>query len=233
MWSFAMYGSGQHAIVFGYDDLTHFHPTSVSAAFYCAAEPHHTEHLLSGEWQGVALADLMTEAQIQPDVTGAIIYSSDGTQLALPMAWLEHAVLANKLNGKILTMEQGFPVRLIVPGLTACAMPRWVERIEWVTETVNPPMYTENVALITSPRSGDLLSQYAQIQGLAIAVNRSLSSLEISIDDGDWFSVPIQVEPNQVKNWSLDWTPPGAGQYRLRIRPSLSSSMQSVTITVS
>lgn len=227
-----MYGRVQRAIVFSYHDLNQLSSSTVQSALYCVAEPQHPEHLLSGEWRGVALADLLLEAQPQLEANSAIIYGADGSQLTLPKAWLENAMLATRLNDERLTPEQGFPVRLIVPGLTACNMPRWVERIEWVTETVDPPIVAENNAWITSPKQGAVLSQRVQIQGLAIAANGSISSIELNIDDGDWFSVPLHVQPNQMMSWSLEWTPPGAGQYGIRVRPSSSLAVHPVIITV-
>ncbi len=228
-----MYGRVQQAIVFGYDDLNRLSTSTTRAALYCVTEPGHPEHLLSGEWRGIALTDLLLEAQLQPDANSAIIYSADGNRLALPAARLENAMLATQFNGDLLTLEQGFPVRLIVPGLTACDMPRWVERIEWVTEVVSPPIAAENITWITSPKQGEVLSQQVQIQGLAIAVNDSISSIELSIDDGDWFSIPIHVEINQMASWSLEWTPPSNGQYGLRVRTYSSLAAHSVMVTVS
>lgn len=232
LWSFAMYGRVRRAVVLGYEDLSQLPLTTIYAALYCAAEPQHPEHLLSGEWQGAALADLMAEAELQPGANSAVIYGADGSQLALPATALEGAVLATRLNGEALTAEQGFPARLIVPGLTACDMPRWVERIEWSAETATPPAPAQNIAVITSPPPGAFISQQVHLQGLALAADQVVSAVELSIDDGDWFAIPLHIEANHMARWSLDWTPPGAGQYGLKVRAAASVNTHQVTIIV-
>ncbi|MBE2182906.1 MAG: molybdopterin-dependent oxidoreductase [Anaerolineae bacterium] len=232
VWSFAMHGRVQNAAVLSYNDLNQLPSTTINAILCCATEPHHPEHLIAGEWQGVALVDLMADALIDAEVNSAIVYSADGSQLALPAAWLEHALLATMLNGRILTPEQGYPARLIIPGLTACQSPRWVERIEFVNEITEPPQLARNIALITSPQTGANVGERLLVEGLVIAPAQAAAGVELSIDDGPWFTIPMQVKSNHAARWSLDWTPPGAGQYALRARTA-SSSVHQITIIVS
>ncbi len=81
-------------------------------------------------WSGVGLFDVLHAAGVSAAATTATITSITGHQIVLPLAELEHAVLATHVGGEVLLPGHGYPVRLVVPGHRGYRWVKWVERIE-------------------------------------------------------------------------------------------------------
>jgi DMSO/TMAO reductase YedYZ molybdopterin-dependent catalytic subunit len=111
------------------------------------AQPQHTARLpiacvegwtTTQEWTGVRLADLARLAGVErPD--GAFVRSLqpkgilaetslDGDAVRDP-----DALLALKVNGADLSMDHGFPARIIVPALPGVHNTKWVAAIEFAS----------------------------------------------------------------------------------------------------
>jgi len=73
----------------------------------------------TSEWTGVALATLLAEAGIQKSARWLLAEGGDAALLtrSIPVAKaLDDALVAYAQNGEPLRPEQGFPVRLVLPG---------------------------------------------------------------------------------------------------------------------
>ncbi|GAB3870673.1 hypothetical protein GCM10029964_005610 [Kibdelosporangium lantanae] len=86
-------------------------------------------------WTGVRVADLLTAAGVRPGVPISV-KSMETTGLyrasVLPG---EHTkdpltLLALKLNGEVLTMDHGYPARIIAPSRPGVLQTKWVNRLE-------------------------------------------------------------------------------------------------------
>jgi sulfane dehydrogenase subunit SoxC len=89
--------------------------------------------LLSGsEWTGVKLSTLLDEAGVHPRATWVIAESADGAGMSrsIPM-WkaMDDAMIALYQNGEPLRPEQGFPMRVLLPGFEGNTNVKWVRRL--------------------------------------------------------------------------------------------------------
>lgn len=94
-------------------------------------------------WGGVLLLDVLKEAGIDendPDIEHIRFYGHDGDitgstygasiPLAKAMDGRGDVLLAYEMNGKELTRDHGYPLRVIVPGVAACRSVKWLKKIE-------------------------------------------------------------------------------------------------------
>ncbi len=84
-------------------------------------------------YTGVPLKYLLEEAGLKPKAKWLLVEGGDaaGMNRSLPIEKaLEDTLVAWKMNGEALRKEQGYPVRLVVPGWEGNIWVKWLRRIE-------------------------------------------------------------------------------------------------------
>lgn len=191
-------------------------------------------HGLTGccEWTGVPLALLLRETGVRPGASWIVAEGGDGSgnERSLPMAKaLDDVLVAYGQNGEALRPENGYPLRLIVPGWTANISVKWLRRLTVVDrpyltrmDTVGQPVLVrdgkarslsfvmEAKSVITSPAAGQRLSGpgFHEIRGLAWSGRGSIQRIEVSTDAGaTWRDASLQtpVLPLAHVRFRLDW----------------------------
>jgi len=87
-------------------------------------------------WQGISLRHLMSLVQPTKAARYISFYCADGAyteSLSMEQASQPDVLLAYKLNEKPLSVDQGFPIRLVVPGMYGYKFAKWVNRISFST----------------------------------------------------------------------------------------------------
>src|SRR5437899_1900756 len=87
------------------------------------------------EWTGVPLSLLLREARIQTGATWIVAEGADatGNERSIPLAKaMDDALVAYGQNGEAIRPENGYPLRLIVPGWTGNINVKWLRRIKVV-----------------------------------------------------------------------------------------------------
>ncbi len=189
------------------------------------------------EWTGVPLSILFDEAGIDPKATWVIAESTDAIamNISLPVEKLMHdAILAVYQNGERLRPENGFPLRLIVPGWEGVLNVKWLRRLEVTDQPVmarnETSQYTELLpsglarqftfvmeakSLITSPSLGRNLhgKGFYEISGLAWSGRGKIAKAEVSADGGKtWGEAALQgpVLPQCFTRFRMGWNWNGA-----------------------
>ncbi len=87
----------------------------------------------TSEWTGVPLATLLAEAGVRPGARWLLAEGGDAAVMtrSIPLAkGLDDALVAYVQNGEPLRPEQGFPVRLLLPGWEGNTNIKWLRRIK-------------------------------------------------------------------------------------------------------
>lgn len=193
-----------------------------------------THGLLScAEWTGVPLAILLDEAGARPEGKWILAEGADACHMtrSVPIAKaLDDAIIAYAQNGEALRPEQGYPMRLFLPGWGGNLSVKWLRRLKVGAE----PFYTREEtakytdpmpdgsariftwemdakSVITSPSGGQIVTGgpgLRQISGLAWSGRGKIASVEISTDGGRSWQVAALYEPVASKcltRFSLPW----------------------------
>jgi len=84
------------------------------------------------KWDGVHLKEIFSRGKISPNAKFITFHAVGGQyqdSLSIKEALEPDTMLAYKLNGKDLSADHGFPLRLIIPRMYAYKGVKWVERI--------------------------------------------------------------------------------------------------------
>lgn len=186
----------------------------------------------NSEWTGVPLRLLLDEAGVDPAARWLVLEGADAIamNMSLPLGKaMDDCLLALYQNGERLRPEQGYPLRLIVPGWEGVLNVKWLSRIELATEPVmsrnETSRYTELQpdgrarqftypmdvkSLITSPSPGQLLAEKGlyELRGLAWSGRGRIRTVEVSADGGKrWKRAELQgpVLPAAFTRFRIPW----------------------------
>lgn len=193
----------------------------------------------NAEWTGVPLRLLLNECGVQPKAKWAIAEAADGAALnvSVPIEKLMNdAILALYQNGERLRPENGYPIRLLLPGWEGIVNVKWLRQLTLVEEPAmtrdETAQYTDLLpsgkarqfsfpmqakSLITSPSVGMTLPDNPgiyQVTGLAWSGNGKISKVDVSADGGKtWVEAELQapILDKAFTRFSLPWQ--WQGQY--------------------
>jgi sulfane dehydrogenase subunit SoxC len=89
--------------------------------------------LSCSEWTGVKLSTLLDEAGVEPAARWVIAEGADAAAMSrsVPLfKCMDDAVVALFQNGEAIRPEQGFPMRLLLPGYEGNANVKWLRRLK-------------------------------------------------------------------------------------------------------
>lgn len=88
------------------------------------------------EWEGIHIRELVSLVKPTPEASFITFYSADGVyteSLSLKEAMESDVLLAYKMDNQPLRVEQGFPLRLVVPKMYGYKSIKWVNRVEFAS----------------------------------------------------------------------------------------------------
>lgn len=169
------------------------------------------------EWTGVRLSVLLQEAGLKASAKWILAEGADPCKMyrSLPLAKaMEDSLVAYGQNGEALRPEQGYPLRLVVPGWEGNVCVKWLHRVQVVDQ---PYMYREETShytdlmpdgtarqftfvqeaksVITRPSGGQKLDGPGvyEITGLAWSGRGRIERVDVSTDGGKtWWGAQLQ-----------------------------------------
>jgi sulfane dehydrogenase subunit SoxC len=117
--------------------------------------------LSCAQWTGVPVATLLDEARVTPGAEWALAEGADGAGHArsIPMKkMLDDALIVYAANGEMLRPENGYPLRLFIPGWEGNVSVKWLRRIKLGSEPWN---LRSETARYTDPLPGGRWRQFS------------------------------------------------------------------------
>ena len=195
----------------------------------------YTHGMLScSEFTGVPLRILLDMAGVDYKRARYVLAEgADGSSMTrtIPMEMVEsgEVLVAYGQNGEMLRPEQGYPLRLVVPGVQGVSWVKYLRRIEvgdkpYATkdEAVHyidlmpgglHRQYTsiqECKSVVTTPSGGQVLLDkgYYNISGLAWSGRGAIKRVDVSVDGGrNWRTARIEGKPMSkcLTRFNIDW----------------------------
>ena len=189
------------------------------------------------EWTGVPLRLLLEEAGVDPRAPWLLAEGADAAAMSrsIPMAKaMDDAMLALFQNGERLRPENGYPIRLFLPGWEGNMSVKWLRRLKVVPAPImtkdETSRYTDLQAdgkslmftypmevksVITRPSHGMSLAGAGlyQISGLAWSGEGRVRKVEVTTDGGrTWVNAALTepVLPRALTRFRLPWHWDGA-----------------------
>lgn len=171
----------------------------------------------TSEWTGVALSTVLREAGVQDSAAWILAEGSDAAVMtrSCPIdKAMDDAILAYAQNGEALRPEQGYPLRLLLPGFEGNTHIKWLRRLDvsdkpFMTRE-ETSKYTDLMpdgkariftldmdakSVITFPSGAMKLPKpgFYEVSGLAWSGRGKVAKVEVSVDGGKtWTEAPLQ-----------------------------------------
>lgn len=223
----AVHGLVDSPLLFTVDDLRRFPSESHIYFLECSGNPGYNVYgktaaeangLVScAEWTGVPLRTVLAEAGVQSQAKWVVAEGADAAAMtrSIPLEkCLDDALLVYGQNGERLRPEQGYPLRLLLPGYEGNMSIKWLRRLHVTDAPVYSreetskytdlmpdgsarrfTFYMEAKSIITAPSGGQRLAQqgFHEIRGIAWSGRGKIARVEVSVDDGaTWHDAALQ-----------------------------------------
>jgi len=238
-----VHGLVDRPLLFTMEDIRRFPSQSRIHFIECSGNPVYTKPygktasdlvgLVScAEWTGVPLKTVLREAGLQPDAKWVVAEGADAAALtrSVPIEkCLDDAMLVYSQNGERLRPQQGYPLRLLLPGFEGNMNVKWLRRLKLTTEPAYSreetskytdlmpdgtarefSFYMEAKSIITRPSGGQRLTTrgFHEITGIAWSGHGRIARVEVSVDGGrDWQAAQLQepVLTRALTRFRLPW----------------------------
>jgi DMSO/TMAO reductase YedYZ molybdopterin-dependent catalytic subunit len=234
-WQLRIHGMVDKPVIFTFDDLVRRPMLEHDVTLACVSEAVGGGYIGNARWQGILLADVLREAGIQSGADQIVMRDVNGMTIGVatdPVLDGRKSMLAVGMNGQLLPVEHGYPVRVVVPGLYGyVSATKWVVDMElttfgaydafWVKQgwSQQAPIKTES--RIDVPKGGggtNLAAGQVTVAGVAWAQHRGIEAVEVSVD-GVWYDAKLAVQDtiDTWRQWYYVWnaTP---GPHVLKVR---------------
>jgi DMSO/TMAO reductase YedYZ molybdopterin-dependent catalytic subunit len=244
------------------DELRKVGSTELIAGFECSGNRRPLQGLCgNGRWGGVPLRAVLDRAgNLKPQVREIVFFGADhgpeevefrtqkfavdqqyGRSMTRDQLTASDAFLAWALNGEPLTVHQGSPLRLLVPGWYGMANVKWLAQIhaqedaylgkfqarhyrtlrgekiddgemKWTERAITRNQGKSFIARVT--RDG---SRY-NVLGVVLNDGTPLKSVEVRIDEGPWQPVTLDPATRAKYSWKLfnyAWNNPTPGEHTI------------------
>ena len=188
--------------------------------------------MASAEWTGVYIKTILEDLGLKPEAQWMLAEGSDNSKMGrtIPIdKILDDAMIVYGQNGEALRPEQGYPVRLLLPGWEGNLCVKWLRRLEFASEpwyckeetskyTALKPtgkaiqhFYANEVnSTVTSPSPEipwtDLVDgDVVEIEGLAWSGMGTITGVDLSFDGGKNYveaNLKGQILPKSWTRWS-------------------------------
>jgi len=234
-WTLPLVGLVNSPQNFTLDQLREMPSMSRIVTMSCISNSVGGDLISTTKWTGVKMKDLVRLAQPTNEATQLKITCADGFDEYVSLSLInndERIMLAYEWDDRPLLQKHGFPVRIHIPNHYGMKQPKWITNIEfvadwqegyWVRRGWSEAALVQHTSVIDTVASLDAFDSegvtYVPIGGIAFAGDRGISTVEVSVDGGEWMPAAIKepLDDNTWYLWRYDW-PFAAGAHSFEVR---------------
>ena len=243
------------------DDLKKLGSRDLVAGFECSGNsPRLVQGFAgNGKWTGIPLRLVLDRAGVHRDAREFVFFGADkgqeevewrnqkftveqqfGRSLTREQALSGEPFLAWALNGQPLTVHQGAPLRLLVPGWYGVANVKWLSNLHVQAEPYMGKFQTrwyrtlreETIGGVTMPKETGIskmrlksviarvttTGRAHKVTGFILNDGTPIRSVEVQVDGGQWQRATLSPDTSDTYGWKLftwDWTGATPGEHTL------------------
>jgi DMSO/TMAO reductase YedYZ molybdopterin-dependent catalytic subunit len=231
-WRLGVGGAVASPLRLSLEDLLAFPAVERYQTLECISNPMGGQLISTTRWTGVELRRVLEAADPRPGSVEVVFRSADGYSESLSLAAASDptTLIAYGMDGRALSVEHGFPARILSTGTFGMKNPKWLSEIElvtspydgfWETRGWSKPATVKTWCRIDTPPSGRRGAGPRSIAGIAFAGDRGVSQVEVSVDDGKtWTRAELEpaLSPLSWVRWRFGWIPTRTGLHTIRAR---------------
>ncbi|KRB76274.1 oxidoreductase [Nocardioides sp. Root190] len=235
-WTLTIDGDVDKKVTITFDELLEMPMIERDITLTCVSNSVGGPYLGSARWLGVRLTDVLDLAGIKNTKADQILSTDfDGMTISTPFDLAtdgRDAMIVVGMNGEQLPRENGFPVRMLIPGLYGfISATKWLTKLTLTTYDDQKAYWTEREwatdapikisARIDTPKAlaqidaGDVI-----IGGVAWAQERDgIAKVQVRIDGAGWKDAELgpNAGENYWRQWFYKW-PAESGSHRIAVR---------------
>ena len=242
------------------DELRKMRSTELIFGFECSGNRRPLQGLCgNGRWTGVPLRTVLDQAGVKPEGREFVFFGADrgdedvdfrgtnykvnqqyGRSLSREKALSPEPLLAYAMNGEPLTLHQGAPLRLLVPGWYGAPNVKWLSDINvqedqylgkfqarWYRTLKGVTINGETKWIETAIAEMNLKSFIARVSkdgarhtvlGVVLHDGTPLKSVEVKVDEGLWQPATLDPATSSKYSWKLftyAWSGATPGEHTL------------------
>jgi DMSO/TMAO reductase YedYZ molybdopterin-dependent catalytic subunit len=130
-WRLNTMGLVEKPLTMSFTELEKLPQVKLTRDFHCVT----TWSIKDVVWEGVSFRHLANLTSVKKEAEWVMFHCADGYTAPVPLedAMVEDSIIAWKMNGKPIPVEQGFPVRPFIPQLYGWKSAKWLTRIEFLS----------------------------------------------------------------------------------------------------
>lgn len=238
-WTLNITGAVDNPIELSYDDLLSLPTREADITLSCISNEVGGGLISNARWTGILLSDVLQEAGLSQDKIASASEQLVGRSVD---AWTSgfpteiafdgrEALVAFGMNDEELPLKNGYPVRLVVPGLYGyVSATKWLTEIEltdwgfdayWIKRgwSKEGPIQTQS-RIDTVSDDATVSAGTVPVGGVAWAPHRGIDRVEVSTDDGETWNdarLAAQLDADVWRQYVYDWEAE-PGEYTLKVR---------------
>ncbi|MFE0420095.1 molybdopterin-dependent oxidoreductase [Streptomyces tendae] len=234
-WKLKIHGMVDRPFEITFDELLSYRFEEHDLTLTCVSNEVGGPYVGNARWLGTPLAPLLRRAGVHRGADMLLSTSTDGMTIGSPVEAVldgRQAMLAIAMNGDVLPTQNGFPCRMLIPGLYGyVSATKWVVDLNvttfassdayWTPRGYSPQAPVKTASRIEVPKTGAKVpAGTVVLAGTAWATHRGVAAVEVQIDDGAWQEAKLATAdtPDTWRQWSYEWANASKGSHKIKVR---------------
>lgn len=200
------------------DIRNNYDPMDQYITLACISNPIAGSLISTQKWTGVSFQQLLADADLQSNARYLRIFGADSFDETVSIDLInqdERIMLTYAWDDQPLPERNGFPLRIYIPNHYGMKQPKWITEIQvvegyedgywvrrgWDREAIMRATSVIDVVAADQAHEEDG-TLYIPIGGIAHAGDRSISKVEVRVDDGDWAEAELR-DPLSDTTWVI------------------------------